>query len=216
MEWALDSFDLFFGLEVSADVSERGKIGFSDDELRRTCEAIPQVSYLISQLVSQGFRYGGDTKSDSKAYTDVTNRKIYIKKDKTIQEACLSLAYELINAQNAKRYGQLFKEFLSESRPTQARAIEYAGKILYIEAEAVYYRSAVAIELGIESAVKNPKFNTIVVDSKGDRSHAIPKLWIEMVKSGKVHRGTKRAFDHYVGQYAQYNRADPHTLVYTT
>ena len=167
-------------------------------------KSIPILDATISALAKIGFRYCGDTQSDSKACTDIKNKSIYIGRDKSPSEACLSLAYEAINAKNALKIESVHKKYLYNKSPSIEKASEYANEILLIEAEAVFYRSTVAISTGLESLIKNKKYLEIV-ELNQDPSSAILQIFSEMQTNGTVHSGKKKAFDHYVSQYFEYN-----------
>lgn len=89
--------DFFYSVERT-DQRE----GFSDEEMVKKSLEVPEFDEVVKMLFEQGFRYGGDTKSDSKAFTDIEMKRIYIGKNKTVDEACLSLFYEMTNARNQK------------------------------------------------------------------------------------------------------------------
>ncbi|MBM3193396.1 MAG: hypothetical protein FJZ59_04090 [Chlamydiae bacterium] len=198
----MDRSDFFYSIE-RFDTRE----GFSDTDLVLLCSKIPVVDELIQRLSRKGFKYAGDTKTDSKAYTDVDRKRIYIAKDKTAEEACLSLAYELKNAENKPRIEAVFAEFLSDAEPTIERAMQYARSILLIEADAVLNRTQVAIETGLESSLKNKKYIDIVKATRDDKELALQEIFKEMVETGTVHNGKKKAIDHYVSQYFESQRA---------
>ena len=159
---------------------------------------------MIEALGSLGFKYGGDTGSESKAYTDIKEKKIFIKKNKTDSEALLSLVYELTNASNTPKLETVYKNYLQEeSSPDIIKATKYAHEILHIEAYAVYTRSCTAIHLHLESSVKNPKYLEITRLHKDDQEKAVEALYLEMIENGTVHNGKKKAVDHYIEQYFQ-------------
>jgi len=180
------------------------RTGFCDIELSKMAGAIPVLFSDIRLLAASGFKYAGDTNSDSKAYTDVGNRKIYIGRTKSIAEACLSLAYEMTNAKNAFKFKEIHTKYLLDKAPSMEKAVIYANEILRTEAEAVFSRSSVAISVGLESQVKNKKYLEIV-RSNDDPSSCIAQIFSEMQKNGTVHNGKKKALDHYIAQYFEYN-----------
>lgn len=198
----MDHSDFFFSLDRCET-----RDGFSDTDLVVLCSKIPAVDELIRRLSQKGFKYAGDTNSDSKAFTDIDKKRIYIAKDKTAEEACLSLAYELKNAENKPRIEAVFAEFLSDENPTIERAMAYARSILLIEADAVLNRTEVAIETGLESSLKNKKYIDIVKASRDDKKLALRQIFEEMVATGTVHNGRKKALDHYISQYFESQRA---------
>lgn len=198
----MDHTGFFFSIE-RFDTRE----GFSDTDLVVLCSKIPAVDELIRRLSSKGFKYAGDTKTHSKAFTDIQTKRIYIAKDKTAEEACLSLAYELKNAENKPRIQAVFNEYLSDTVPTIERAIEYARSILLIEADAVLNRTQVAMGAGLESSLKNKKYLEIAKTFSDDKDLALREIFEEMVTNGTVHNGKKKALDHYISQYFESQRA---------
>ena len=189
------NFDFFFSSERLET-----RTGFCDLALAKMAKAIPVLASAITLLTASGFKYAGDTNSDSKAYTDVDKRKICIGRTKSTDEACLSLAYEMTNAKNASKFKEIREKYLSDKTPSMEKAVAYANEILLTEAEAVFNRSSVAISVGLESQVKNEKYLEIV-RSNGDQSSCIDKIFSEMKKNGTVHNGNKKAQDHYIAQY---------------
>lgn len=181
------------------------RVGFCDCDLLKMVKSIPGLDLTISALAKIGFKYCGDTQSDSKAHTDVKKKIVCIGRDKSAAEACLSLAYEATNAKNGLKIQDVYRRYLSDKMPSMEKAIMYANEILQIEAEAVFNRSAVAISTGIEPLVKNKKYLEIVRLNR-DPSSTIFEIFSEMKKNGTVHNGKKKAFDHYVSQYFEYNR----------
>ncbi|OGN56173.1 MAG: hypothetical protein A3D96_01810 [Chlamydiae bacterium RIFCSPHIGHO2_12_FULL_44_59] len=180
------------------------RTGFCDLALFKMAKSIPVLASAITLLAASGFTYAGDTNSDSKAYTDVDKRKIYIGRTKSTAEACLSLAYEMTNAKNALKFKEIHAKYLSDKTPSMEKAVAYANEILLTEAEAVFNRSSVAISVGLESQVKNKKYLEIV-RSHSDQSSCIAEIFSEMQKNGTVHNGKKKALDHYIAQYFEYN-----------
>lgn len=179
------------------------RTGFCDLDLVKMVKTIPVLGSAIAFLAESGFKYSGDTKSDSKAYTDVNKKKIYIGRSKSVAEACLSLTYEVTNAKNALKFKAVHQKYLSDKSPSMEKAVKYANEILQIEAEAVLNRSIVAISVGLESQVKNKKYLEIV-RSNGDPFSCAAEIFSEMQKNGTVHNGKKKALDHYIEQYFEY------------
>lgn len=177
---------------------------FSDYDLAEKGRTIPVLVDLIKKVELKGFTYGGDTRSASKAYTDVGLKKIFIKKDKSLDEACLSLAYELTNAINKEKLEAIHAEYLNDKRKTEERATEYAHHILNIEVEAVLVRSVVAVETSAEKYVKNPKYNLIVKECGACLELAKRTIFKEMIENGKVHNGKIKAVDFYKDQYYRF------------
>jgi len=200
------NFDFFFSSERLET-----RTGFCDLALAKRAKAIPVLASAITLLTASGFKYAGDTNSDSKAYTDVDKRKICIGRTKSTDEACLSLAYEMTNAKNASKFKEIREKYLSDKTPSMEKAVAYANEILLTEAEAVFNRSSVAISVGLESQVKNEKYLEIV-RSNGDQSSCIDKIFSEMKKNGTVHNGNKKAQDHYIAQYVSAHKAQDHYI----
>jgi hypothetical protein len=198
----MDHTNFFFSIE-----RHDTRPGFSDLDLVLLCSKIPAVDALIQRLSAKGFKYAGDTGTDSKAYTDIEKKRIYIAKDKTAEEACLSLAYELKNAENKPRIQAIYDEFFSDRTPTLERAIQYAKSILLIEADAVLNRTQVAIETDLVSSLKNKKYVAITERLKDSPERAIQEIFHEMVENGTVHNGKKKALDHYIAQYFEFQQA---------
>lgn len=183
--------------------------GFDDIQLMTKTLQSPRLTSLVAEVTSEGFRYLGDTNSTSRACTDPVKKRIYIGKDKSTDEATLSLAYEVINAKNAKNFTAVHDHYLKDANPTVHRAEEYANKILEIESNAVLNRSLVAIELNIESQVKNPKYINMVKSAKTNNTadaDVLREIHSEMLRNGTVHNGKKSAVEHYKEQYFAYNQ----------
>ncbi|HSW85984.1 MAG TPA: hypothetical protein VLG49_00630 [Rhabdochlamydiaceae bacterium] len=187
------------------------RLGFDDIEMFDLANKLSVMKITMDRLAKQGFHYVGDTKSDSKAYTDVSKKRIFIGKDKTTSEACLSLMYEMTNATNAYRIKEIQSSYLSDKSPNRERAIEYAQAILGIEAEAVFNRSIAAIDLGLEHLIKNKKYLEIVKLNQDNPDAAIKDIHLEMLENGTVHNGKKKALDYYISQYFECNY-NSHTL----
>jgi hypothetical protein len=175
--------------------------GFSDENLAIKVGEIPCLREQVIAVSRLGYRYAGDTRSNSKANTEPVSKKIFIGKNKPIEEAILSLAYELTNAKNGKKLAKILDNSTHDLHPNQHKAECFAMSILKVEAEAVYIRSSTAINLGKESTIKNPKYTEIVKKYGGNREEAILEIYHEMLKNGMVHEGRKKAFDHYVDCY---------------
>jgi len=182
------------------------RVGFDELIMSQKALYLPSMNNLIKDLSEWGFRYSGDTNNDSKAYTDVSKKMIFIGKDKTDNEAVLSLMYEMTNATNSLKIEKIHSQYLSDVEPNRERAIGYAKDILNVEANAVFNRSIIAISLGLESLVKNKKYVEIVKANAEDSAKAISEIYLEMVENGTVHNGKKKALDHYSAQYFEYNK----------
>jgi hypothetical protein len=180
--------------------------GFDDLDMFSLANNFSLIKVMMRRLAKLGFRYAGDTKSDSKAYTDVSKKRIFIGRNKTASEACLSLLYEMTNATNASKIENIYSCYLSDKTPTAARATEYAHAILRVEAEAVYNRSIVALSLRLEHLIKNKKNIEIVKLNQNDPVTAIQDIYSEAIENGTVYNGKKKALDHYISQYFEYNR----------
>jgi hypothetical protein len=196
----MSALDFFF-----SSLRLEKRTGFCDIDLSKMAKAIPTLAAAIIILSEAGFKYSGDTNSNSKACTDVHKKKIFIGRDKSNSEACLSLAYELTNAKNALKFKEVQQQYLSDKSPSSEKALAYANKILSIEAEAVFHRSIVAISTGLQSQIKNKKYLEIVLSNDGDPD-CINKIFSEIQQNGTVHNGKKKALEHYINQYFQYNK----------
>ena len=174
--------------------------GFNEVQMVELVRDVPMLVELIDEMTARGFRYGGDTGSTSKAYTNVGRRRICIGKNTTAEEACLSLMYELTNAKNGEKLQAIHDEYLHDPHPTYARGVDYASAILLIEADAIYHRCLLAVELNLVSLLKNPAYLRIVQEAS-DRASAIDWIHAEMLTRGKVHGGLKGALDHYIDLY---------------
>lgn len=184
--------DFFFSMEK---VDQRE--GFSDEMMVEVSSKIPGFTDLIIELSKKGFKYAGDTKSSSKAFTDCEQKKIYIGKDKSVDEACLSLFYEMTNAKNHARFKDIHDRYLSDRDDSDEQATNYAREILKIEAEAVFQRCKIAQILNLTHLLKNPKYFQIFEAYKENAKQAESLIFEEMLANGKVHNGKKAALDHY-------------------
>jgi hypothetical protein len=171
--------------------------GFSDQEMVEKSSKVPEFESVVKTLFEQGFRYGGDTKSDSRAFTDIEQKRIYIGKNKTVEEACLSLFYEMTNARNQKILQEIIENHFSVREESDEKATQYAHDILKVEAEAVFERCKVAQILNLVHLLKNTKYVEIIKASRENYKQAISEIFEEMILHGKVHNGKKLAVDHY-------------------
>lgn len=184
------------------------RIGFSTVQLCKKAKEVPSLRTLIEGMHSQGFHFAGDTLSSSKACTDTDKKRIFIHRKTELNEATLSLSYELINAKHSSDFKAINSEFLHNAQPSEEKSLEYAKQILHVESEAVFMRSSVAMELGLEHLIKNKKYTQFVQDGQiqnSDKLEILDKIYAEMVAHGTVHRGEKKALDHYAAQYFIYN-----------
>ena len=193
----MSSIESFFFSVEKVDQRE----GFSDEELVHLACKQKGFEEKIQQLLLDGFFYGGDTKSDSKAYTDMKEKKIYIGKKKSLEEACLSLFYEMINASNHKKFERIFETFLKQSDLSNKIANEYALAILRVEADALFEKCKYAEAMQLEHLIKNPKYLEIYRNTKENQEKVKELIFNEMVEHGTVHCGKKKAVDHYMEQY---------------
>ncbi len=184
--------DFFYSVERT-DQRE----GFSDEEMVENASKVPEFESVVKMLFEQGFRYCGDTKSDSKAFTDMEKKRIYIGKNKTVEEACLSLFYEMTNARNQKEFQEIKENYFADREESDEKATQYAHDIIKIEAEAVFERCKVAQTLNLVHLLKNPKYLEIIEASKENYEKARSAIFEEMILHGKVHNGKKLAVDHY-------------------
>lgn len=179
------------------------RFGFDDNDFLQKVKGIPFLRQQVEVLASQGFRYVGDTLESnpgSKAYINPAKKWIFIGRKTTMDEAVLSLSYEMINAKNSKELTKLYEQYSADAAPSRDRAASYAKGVLRIEAQAVYARSRTAIECGQESMVKNKEYLEIV-RKQHDKLAAEEEIFNKMLENGTVHNGSKKAFDHYVDQY---------------
>lgn len=98
------------------------KVGFSDTELATLVRRTPCLNDMVECVSLLGFHYIGDTQSESKAYTDVLKKHIFIGRNNSLHEACLSLAYEMTNALNLPKIRKVYEKYLKDSCPSLQRA----------------------------------------------------------------------------------------------
>lgn len=164
-------------------------------EFSKSADAL-ELEELVGEL---GFRYAGDTGTESKANTDVATREIRINKGLSAQVAALSLGYELKNAQQKPAFDEIM--LLLKSTGKEDLAIEFADRIMKREARSILFRSKMAIAMGNESLVKNPVYNTIAKRDDLDEFEKVAAIFKEMKANGTVHGGAKKAYDHYIEMY---------------
>ena len=164
----------------------------------------PKATALAAEMGKIGFRYAGDTNSGSKANTKIESKTIRIKKNIPLNEAALSLVYELANASQASEFKQIMVMLKKEPTPELANA--YAEGILRKEAKSVLARSHMAIEMNCPELIKNKRYNEIAEDVALTRAEKEEACFAEMRQNGKVHRGTRNAYDYYVEQFWQENK----------
>lgn len=170
--------------------------GFDEDmmyhEFRKSDHAV-KLEEHVSRL---GFRYAGHTNSASKANTGFESKRIRINKDLSCEVAALSFAYELGNASQYHEFKQITSMPRDISEPTMDDACLYAERALRREAKSVLIRSQVAISMGREYLVVNPKYNEMAQAQYSDAEKE-NLIYLEMKENGKVHGGSKEAFKHY-------------------
>lgn len=191
------------------DENTMNEWGFSDFELKDLCEKDQDLQEKVQRLALAGFTYAGAPGGGSKAYTDVDRRKIYIAKDKTVEEALLSLSYEATNALNREKLFRINYEYLPDREgPSISRAHEYAYAILSVEAEAVCAKCLMAMKIQREDLILNPKYLLIVKENLFDKKSILDLLFREMLENGKVHKGKIKAVDYYVSQYFKFQKTE--------
>lgn len=180
--------------------------GFDEEAMYAQFQKLPAARHLAAQMEKAGFRYVGDTGSASKANTDFDLKTIRINKNLSPKEAALSLAYELRNASQAEEFGKILGLLKKEGTPELAHA--YAEGILRKEAKSVLIRSQMAIALDCPELIKNPRYNQIANDNSLSDLEKEEAIFKEMKENGTVHQGKKKAYDHYVAQFWQYNKPE--------
>lgn len=180
--------------------------GFSVRDLVERASQVKDFERRIQALYDKGFRYGGDTKSDSKAYTDFDLKTIFIGKLKTTEEACLSLFYEITNAENKERFDELFETYFSDRDDSQERAHQYASDILRVESDAMFQKCQIAELMQLQQMIKNPKYLEIYHKNKENAERSKDLMHDEMIVNGKVQNGTKVALEHYKQQFFEQQR----------
>ena len=142
--------------------------------------------------MAMGYRYGGDTGSPSKAFTNVPTRTIRINKELPTAVAALSYAYELSNALQAKSYTCI--QEVARLRKCSRR--QYVDAVVEREARSVLLRSRVAREIGLCHLVKNQTYNWIERGPGGD-DQKVKAIVQEIRQNGTVYRGAITVDDHY-------------------
>lgn len=172
--------------------------GFDEEKMYAIFSSCADAAALEKQTAKMGFRYVGDTGSQSKANTLFMAKTIKINAGLSAEQAALSFAYELANASqhDGGKLGPLQR--LQNSAKTGE---EYAKSVLRWESKSVLKRSQVAVAIGREALVVNPKYNQIAKDEHLTESEKVDAILGEMIANGKVNRGQDSAFDHYIRQY---------------
>lgn len=172
--------------------------GFNEEKMHAIFSSCADAVALEKKAAKMGFRYVGDTGSQSKANTNFKTKAIKINAALSAEQAALSFAYELANASqhDGSQLGPVQR--LKNSSPT---AEHYAESVLRLESRSVLKRSQVAIAIGLEDLVVNPKYNQFAKDEHLTELEKIDAILSEMMTNGRVNRGQDSAFDHYVKQY---------------
>lgn len=156
---------------------------------------------LEREVGQMGFRYAGDTHSQSKANTHFGRREIRINANLTHEEAALSFAYELANASQRTEFEAGPLALWSHGPATREAAEQYADLTLRKEANSVLMRSKVAIAIGRTDLIANQNYNAIAGLPELDGAQKAELTFQEMKTNGRVNRGQTGAWDHYVAQY---------------
>lgn len=178
--------------------------GFDEYAMYSEFQKSPAAITLAAQMANAGFKYVGDTGTASKANTDFDSKTIRINKNLPPKEAALSLAYELKNASQAREFEKIMTLLKKEGTPELANA--YSEGILRREAKSVLIRSQMAIAMDCTDLIKNARYNSIAADDTLSESGKEEAIFQEMRQNGMVHQGKKKAYDHYVDQFWQYNK----------
>jgi len=93
-----------------------------------------------------GFEFGGLI-SGQNSYTDLDDKKIYIRGDRSLEDAVLDYAHELQNAANQESINAVYDKF-EGGDPSDASA--FADAILELDIEGLITKAEVARELGLE------------------------------------------------------------------
>ncbi|SFQ35138.1 hypothetical protein [Variovorax sp. 770b2] len=156
---------------------------------------------LERKVGQMGFRYAGDTNSQSKANTHFGRREICINANLTHEEAALSFAYELANASQRTAFEAGPLALWSHGPATRQAAELYAELTLRKEANSVLMRSKVAIAIGRADLIANQNYNAIAGLPELDGTQRAELAFQEMKANGRVNRGQTAAWNHYVAQY---------------
>lgn len=173
--------------------------GFDENQMYAEFSKLPEALKLEETVGNMGFKYGGDTCSESKANTDFKAKRIYINKSLDPKTAALSFVYELMNAYQQDDFASILKlpEQISASNNN---AKDYAEGILRKEAKSVLMRSKMAIAMEQEDLIKNPEY--IKIARMKDPDDVLENLvFIEMKQNGTVHMGKYKAYPYYISQY---------------
>jgi hypothetical protein len=172
--------------------------GFDEEKMYAIFSSCADAVALEKQAAKMGFSYVGDTASQSKAHTLFIAKAIKINAGLSPEEAALSFAYELANASqhDGGKLGPLQR--LQNSAKTGE---EYAKSVLRWESKSVLKRSQVAVAIGREALVVDPKYNQIAKDEHLTEAEKVDAILAEIIANGKVNRGQDSAFDHYIKQY---------------
>lgn len=183
--------------------------GFDEEAMYEVFKRSALANSLEDEAGELGFSYVGDTGSGSNANTDIDKKEIRIRKDRTVEEAAHAFAYELTNARNGGRITDVHKMLGKPvDERTDEQAGEYAGKILNIEAEAVFSRTMAAIESGTADKLSNQKYVGIVTDKSLDYAQKIDAIYKKMLSEGTIGKDKIPAVDYYKNQYMTWNSGD--------
>lgn len=173
--------------------------GFDEDKMYAEFSKLPGAKQLEEIVGGMGFKYGGDTDSESKANTDFDARRIYINKSLDQQTAILSFVYELMNALQQDDFTNIL-QLPKQRDASTAIAEDYAERILRKEAKSVLMRSKMAIAMRKEELIKNPKYINI---ARMDETDEVLEnlVFTEMKQNGTVHKGKYKAYPYYISQY---------------
>jgi Domain of unknown function (DUF4157) len=173
--------------------------GFDEEKMYQEFKRSDDALKLEDKVGEMGFKYAGDTASESKANTNFRTKEIKINKNLLPNEAALSFAYELKNASQEAEANAIF-DLLSTDTRTREDAEKFANGIIRKEARSVLFRSRVAIALGIEHLIRNQKYNDIAREGKSEEDLE-ESIFEEMKNNGVVLLGARKAYSHYLKMY---------------
>jgi hypothetical protein len=157
-----------------------------DDELIKSIakSALKNFSLLnaLKERHEKGIRFIGWTTDGSKGYTEVETGNIKI--GKSGHEA-ITLGYECINSRNKKKYKNIGLKYAFEETNLQNRE-GFAKEVIALEAEAMYQKCKLAVELEKEDFVKNHYLKIYKLNGASTKEK-IEKLKVTMISRGLVH-----------------------------
>lgn len=178
-------------------LTQRSAISCSDNSIQELARAILSsntLTSLVKDSYLQGSRFSGWTTDGSKGYTDISTGHIRIGRTELGTEA-FTLGYECINAKNSHRYREIGIRYSQLPDSPKNREL-FAQEICSIEAEALYGKCLLALEVGRTDLVKD-YYLEVCRNTTLEEPEKIQQLKNIILTCGVVYNGQSSAYLFY-------------------